>query len=138
MNLKLLGSKGTTGTQASFLELFDGDHGKVAPAGRHHRRENGLRGLRAGLGPDLFPQGGFPGAERAGPASPRAPPNSANDMRLLQHMKEMEEPFEKNQIGSSAMAYKRNPMRCERMAALARYLMIDSLNPGHHRGYPVV
>ena len=76
-DLKLLGSKGTTGTQASFLELFDGDYGKVRQLDGIIAKKMGFDGLRAGLGPDLFPQGGFPGAERAGPASPRAPPNSA-------------------------------------------------------------
>ena len=127
-NMKLLGSKGTTGTQASFLELFDGDYGKVkkldgiiaekmgykecvAVSGQTYSRKIDSRVL----------------AVLSGIAQSAA--KFSNDIRLLQHLKEVEEPFEKNQIGSSAMAYKRNPMRSERIASLARYVIVDSLNP---------
>ncbi len=127
-SLKLLGSKGTTGTQASFLELFDGDQQKVDRldpliaekmgfdscvdvSGQTYSRKTDMRVLNvlAGI------------AASAG--------KMANDIRLLQHMKEVEEPFEKNQVGSSAMAYKRNPMRCERIVSLSRYVINDTLNP---------
>ncbi len=126
--LKLLGSKGTTGTQASFLELFDGDYSKV-------RQLDGLIAQKMGF-ESCVPVSGQTYTRKVDfkvlsvlSLIAQSAAKFSNDMRLLQHMKEMEEPFEKNQIGSSAMAYKRNPMRCERMAALARYLMIDSLNP---------
>ena len=126
--LKLLGSKGTTGTQASFLELFDGDYSKV-------RQLDGLIAKKMGF-KSCVPVSGQTYTRKVDfkvlsvlSLIAQSAAKFSNDMRLLQHMKEMEEPFEKNQIGSSAMAYKRNPMRCERMAALARYLMIDSLNP---------
>lgn len=126
--MKLLGSKGTTGTQASFLELFDGDHEKIkkldtliaqkmgfeecfAVSGQTYSRKVDTRVLNvlAGIAASAH--------------------KFSNDIRLLQHLKEIEEPFEKNQIGSSAMAYKRNPMRSERIASLARYVMVDALNP---------
>lgn len=125
---KLLGSKGTTGTQASFLELFNGDHAKVRELDRK---------IAGKLGYDsCFPVSGQTYSRKldsqflnvlAGIAQSAA--KFSNDIRLLQHLKEVEEPFEKNQIGSSAMAYKRNPMRSERMASLSRYVMIDVLNP---------
>ena len=126
--LKLLGPKGTTGTQASFLELFDGDQetiDKIDPmiaekmgfsscypvSGQTYSRKVDTRVLNvlAGIAASAH--------------------KMSNDIRLLQHLKEVEEPFEKNQIGSSAMAYKRNPMRSERIASLSRYVMIDALNP---------
>ena len=126
--LKLLGSKGTTGTQASFLELFDGDQetiDKIDPmiaekmgfaacypvSGQTYSRKVDTRVLNvlAGIAASAH--------------------KMSNDIRLLQHLKEVEEPFEKTQIGSSAMAYKRNPMRSERIASLSRYVMIDALNP---------
>ncbi len=126
--MKLLGSKGTTGTQASFLELFDGDHetiDKIDPmiakkmgflaccpvSGQTYSRKVDTRvaNILAGIAASAH--------------------KMSNDIRLLQHLKEVEEPFEKSQIGSSAMAYKRNPMRSERIASLARYVMIDALNP---------
>ena len=124
--MKLLGSKGTTGTQASFLELFDGDHEKVVDrkvaekmgfdscyrvSGQTYSRKIDSRVLNvlAGIAQSAH--------------------KFSNDIRLLQHLKEVEEPFEKSQIGSSAMAYKRNPMRSERMASLADYVMADAMNP---------
>jgi len=125
---KLLGSKGTTGTQASFLELFDGDHAKA-------RKLDDLIAQKMGFSA-CYPVSGQTYSRKldsrilavlSGIAQSAA--KFSNDIRLLQHLKEVEEPFEKNQIGSSAMAYKRNPMRSERMASLARYVMVDSLNP---------
>ncbi len=126
--MKLLGSKGTTGTQASFLELFDGDQEKidkidpmiakkmgyqacVAVSGQTYSRKTDTRVLNvlAGIAASAH--------------------KMSNDIRLLQHLKEIEEPFEKSQIGSSAMAYKRNPMRSERIASLSRYVLCDALNP---------
>ena len=106
-SLKLLGSKGTTGTQASFLELFEGDQ----VSGQTYSRKVDTRvvNVLAGIAASAH--------------------KFSNDIRLLQHLKEVEEPFEKTQIGSSAMAYKRNPMRSERIASLSRYVMIDALNP---------
>ncbi|MDE7060360.1 MAG: adenylosuccinate lyase, partial [Lachnospiraceae bacterium] len=127
-SMRLLGSKGTTGTQASFFELFEGDHEKVkrldqmiadkmgfascyAVSGQTYSRKVDTRviNILAGIAASAH--------------------KFSNDIRLLQHLKEVEEPFEKNQIGSSAMAYKRNPMRSERIASLARYVMVDALNP---------
>lgn len=127
-SMKLLGSKGTTGTQASFLELFNGDQetiDKIDPmiaekmgfaecypvSGQTYSRKVDMRvaGVLSGIAASAH--------------------KMSNDIRLLQHLKEVEEPFEKNQIGSSAMAYKRNPMRSERIASLSRYVMIDALNP---------
>lgn len=127
-SLKLLGSKGTTGTQASFLELFDNDYGKVRQLDGIIAKKMGFEGCVPVSGQTYSRKVDFRVLSVLAQIAQSAAKFS-NDMRLLQHMKEMEEPFEKNQIGSSAMAYKRNPMRCERMAALARYLMIDSLNP---------
>ena len=127
-SLKLLGSKGTTGTQASFLELFDGDQEKIdridpmiaekmgfsacyPVSGQTYSRKTDTRVLNvlAGIAASAH--------------------KFSNDIRLLQHLKEVEEPFEKTQIGSSAMAYKRNPMRSERIASLSRYVIADALNP---------
>ena len=127
-SLKLLGSKGTTGTQASFLELFDGDNetvDKIDPmiaekmgfkecygvSGQTYSRKVDTRvaNVLAGIAASAY--------------------KMSNDIRLLQHLKEVEEPFEKNQSGSSAMAYKRNPMRSERIGSLSRYVMVDALNP---------
>ncbi len=127
-NMKLLGSKGTTGTQASFLELFDGNQETIdkidpmiaskmgfsecfAVSGQTYSRKVDTRVLNvlAGIAASAH--------------------KMSNDIRLLQHLKEVEEPFEKGQIGSSAMAYKRNPMRSERIASLSRYVMVDALNP---------
>ena len=127
-SLKLLGSKGTTGTQASFLELFEGDQEKID---RIDPMIAGKMGFK-----ECYPVSGQTYSRKvdmrvanvlAGIAS--SAHKMSNDIRLLQHLKEVEEPFEKNQIGSSAMAYKRNPMRSERIASLSRYVMIDALNP---------
>ncbi len=127
-NMRLLGSKGTTGTQASFLSLFEGDNEKVkkldnliaqkmgydkvfAVSGQTYSRklDSRILNLLSSIAQSAY--------------------KFSNDMRLLQNMKEVEEPFEKNQIGSSAMAYKRNPMRSERISSLARYVIVDALNP---------
>lgn len=124
---KLLGSKGTTGTQASFLELFDGDHEKCKQLDKKIAEKMGYS--------DCFPVSGQTYSRKldsqflnvlAGIAQSAS--KFSNDIRLLQHLKEVEEPFEKNQIGSSAMAYKRNPMRSERIGSLSRYVMCDVLN----------
>lgn len=127
-SLKLLGSKGTTGTQASFLELFEGDQEKVDRIDPMIAQKMGFEGC--------YPVSGQTYSRKvdtrvlnilAGIAA--SAHKMSNDIRLLQHLKEVEEPFEKNQIGSSAMAYKRNPMRSERIASLSRYVMVDALNP---------
>ncbi|MCI9048304.1 MAG: adenylosuccinate lyase [Hungatella sp.] len=127
-SLKLLGSKGTTGTQASFLELFDGDHDKC-------RRADEMIAAKMGF-ETCYPVSGQTYSRKidtrvinvlAGIA--QSAHKFSNDVRLLQHLKEVEEPFEKDQIGSSAMAYKRNPMRSERIASLSNYVMSDVMNP---------
>ena len=126
--LKLLGSKGTTGTQASFLELFDGDQETIDKIDPMIAKKMGFSAC--------YPVSGQTYSRKvdtrvlnilAGIAA--SAHKMSNDIRLLQHLKEVEEPFEKNLIGSSAMAYKRNPMRSERIASLSRYVMIDALNP---------
>ncbi len=127
-NMKLLGSKGTTGTQASFLELFDGNQEKIDKIDPMIAEKMGFS--------ECYPVSGQTYSRKvdtrvlnvlAGIAA--SAHKFSNDIRLLQHLKEVEEPFEKSQIGSSAMAYKRNPMRSERIASLSRYVMIDALNP---------
>jgi len=127
-SMMLLGCKGTTGTQASFMELFEGNQEKV-------KRVDTMIAEKMGFH-KCFPVSGQTYSRKtdtrvanllAGIA--QSAHKFSNDIRLLQHLKEIEEPFEKNQIGSSAMAYKRNPMRSERIASLARYVMIDALNP---------
>ena len=127
-SLKLLGSKGTTGTQASFLELFDGDNETIDKIDPMIAKKMGFDAC--------YPVSGQTYSRKvdtrvanvlAGIAA--SAHKMSNDIRLLQHLKQVEEPFEKNQIGSSAMAYKRNPMRSERIASLSRYVMIDALNP---------
>ncbi|WP_336624636.1 adenylosuccinate lyase [Hungatella effluvii] len=127
-SIRLLGSKGTTGTQASFLELFDGDMGKV-------RKLDPMIAEKLGY-PGCYPVSGQTYSRKvdsrvlnilAGIA--QSAHKFSNDIRLLQHLKEIEEPFEKSQIGSSAMAYKRNPMRSERIASLSNYVMSDVMNP---------
>ena len=126
--IKLLGSKGTTGTQASFLELFEGDQETIDKIDPMIAAKMGFR--------ECYPVSGQTYSRKvdtrvlnilAGIAA--SAHKMSNDIRLLQHLKEVEEPFEKSQIGSSAMAYKRNPMRSERIASLSRYVMIDALNP---------
>lgn len=126
--LKLLGSKGTTGTQASFLELFDGDHEKCKEADRRIARKMGFESCYPVSGQTYSRKVDSRVINVLGGIAQSAHKFS-NDIRLLQHLKEIEEPFEKSQIGSSAMAYKRNPMRSERIASLSRYVMVDMLNP---------
>ena len=126
--LKLLGSKGTTGTQASFLELFEGDQEKIDRIDPMIAEKMGFEACCPVSGQTYSRKVDTRVANiLAGIAS--SAHKMSNDIRLLQHLKEVEEPFEKNQIGSSAMAYKRNPMRSERIASLSRYVMIDALNP---------
>lgn len=127
-SLMLLGSKGTTGTQASFMELFDGDHEKCRALDRKIAEKMGFS--------KCFPVSGQTYARKLDTIVvntlaliAQSACKFSNDLRLLQNLKEVEEPFEKNQIGSSAMAYKRNPMRSERIASLSRYVMVDALNP---------
>jgi len=125
---KLLGSKGTTGTQASFLELFDGDHEKVKALDKRIAEKMGYAGCFAVSGQTYSRKlDSQMLSVLSGVAQSAA--KFSNDIRLLQHLKEVEEPFEKSQIGSSAMAYKRNPMRTERIASLSRYVITDSINP---------
>lgn len=126
--MKLLGSKGTTGTQASFMDLFEGDTDKVKALDRKIADKMGFK--------DFYPVSGQTYSRKVDTQVLFTLSNIAqsaakftNDLRLLQHLKEVEEPFEKNQIGSSAMAYKRNPMRSERISSLARYVMADVMNP---------
>ena len=127
-NMKLLGSKGTTGTQASFLELFDGDYEKVKRLDPMIAEKLGFKQCMAVSGQTYSRKVDTRVVNvLAGIAA--SAHKFSNDIRLLQHLKEIEEPFEKGQIGSSAMAYKRNPMRSERIAALSRYVMVDALNP---------
>ena len=126
--LKLLGSKGTTGTQASFMELFDGDQEKVKKLDDYIAREMGFDACVPVSGQTYSRKmDAFVLATLSGIAQSAS--KFATDMRLLMHLKELEEPFEGKQIGSSAMPYKRNPMRCERICALARYVVADSQNP---------
>lgn len=125
---KLLGSKGTTGTQASFLELFDGDHEKVKQIDPMIAKKMGFDKCFAVSG-QTYPRKLDSQILNVLAGVAQSAYKFSNDIRLLQHLKEVEEPFEKNQIGSSAMAYKRNPMRCERMGSLARYVIADSINP---------
>lgn len=127
-SLKLLGSKGTTGTQASFLELFEGDHEKVRLLEEKIAKEMGFT--------DVVPVSGQTYSRKVDAnvlatlsGIAQSASKFATDLRLLCHLKEVEEPFEQSQIGSSAMPYKRNPMRCERICSLARYVIIDAQNP---------
>ena len=126
--LKLLGSKGTTGTQASFLELFNGDHEKVKELERKIAKEMGFDGVVPVSGQTYSRKMDYIVLSVLSGIAQSAS-KFATDMRLLCHLKEVEEPFEKNQIGSSAMPYKRNPMRCERICSLARYVIVDAGNP---------
>ena len=132
-NLKLLGSKGTTGTQASFMELFAGDEEKIKEMERRIAADMGFDAVVPVSGQtysrkvDSYFLGVLSGIAQSAM-------KFANDLRILQSFEELEEPFEKNQIGSSAMPYKRNPMRSERICALARYVICDSLNPAFTAG----
>ena len=126
--LKLLGSKGTTGTQASFLELFNGDHEKVKELERKIAKEMGFDAVVPVSGQTYSRKMDYSVLSVLSGIAQSAS-KFATDMRLLCHLKEVEEPFEKNQIGSSAMPYKRNPMRCERICSLARYVIVDAGNP---------
>ncbi|MCK9478473.1 MAG: adenylosuccinate lyase [Firmicutes bacterium] len=124
----LLGSKGTTGTQASFLELFDGDDEKVKKAEELICEKMGYKKVFAVSG-QTYPRKLDSSILNILSQIAQSAYKFSNDMRLLQHLKEVEEPFEKAQIGSSAMAYKRNPMRSERISSLARYVIVSALNP---------
>ena len=131
--MRLLGNKGTTGTQASFMELFDNDSQKVKLLEEKIAHKMGFD--------SVFPVSGqtYPRKEDSRVLNvlsgiAQSAYRFAGDLRLLQNLKEVEEPFEKSQVGSSAMAYKRNPMRCERICALSRYLMVDVLNPSFTTG----
>ena len=126
--LKLLGSKGTTGTQASFLELFEGDHEKVKELERRIAEELGFDAVVPVSGQTYSRKMDYNVLSTLAGIAQSAS-KFATDLRLLCHLKEVEEPFEKNQIGSSAMPYKRNPMRCERICSLARYVIVDAGNP---------
>ena len=126
--LKLLGSKGTTGTQASFLELFNGDHSKVKQLDQKIAEKMGFAACFPVSG-QTYPRKVDSQVLSVLSGIAQSAAKFSSDLRLLQHLKEVEEPFEKNQIGSSAMAYKRNPMRSERIASLARYVVVDALNP---------
>lgn len=127
-SMKLLGSKGTTGTQASFLELFEGDQDKIRKIDPMIAKKMGFEKCQPVSGQTYTRKVDTRVLNvLAGIAA--SAHKFSNDIRLLQHLKEVEEPFEKNQIGSSAMAYKRNPMRSERIASLANYVMVDALNP---------
>ncbi len=125
---KLLGSKGTTGTQASFLELFDGDHEKVKKLDKLVAEKMGYSGVFAVSG-QTYPRKLDWQMLSVLSSIAQSAYKFSNDIRLLQHLKEIEEPFEKSQIGSSAMAYKRNPMRSERISSLARYVICEAVNP---------
>ena len=125
---KLLGSKGTTGTQASFLELFDGNDELAAQIDGKIAEKMGYESCFAVSG-QTYPRKLDSQMLNVLSGIAQSAAKFSNDIRLLQHLKEVEEPFEKNQIGSSAMAYKRNPMRSERIASLARYIVVDALNP---------
>lgn len=131
--LSLLGSKGTTGTQASFMELFEGDSSKVTELERMIAQEMGFDKVVPVSGQTYSRKMDF-GVLSVLSSIAQTASKFSYDMRLLQSFKEMEEPREKKQIGSSAMAYKRNPMRCERITALSRYVMIDALNPAFTAG----
>ncbi len=127
-NLKLLGCKGTTGTQASFLELFEGDHEKCKELDRRIAKEMGF-GASVPVSGQTYSRKVDSAIVSTLSGIAQSASKFATDVRLLCHLKEVEEPFESKQIGSSAMPYKRNPMRCERICALARYVMADVMNP---------
>ena len=127
-NLKLRGVKGTTGTQASFMELFNGDESKVKELEKRVVSKMGFKKAYNVTG-QTYPRKVDSIVLNTLSEIAQSAYKFSNDLRILQNMKEMEEPFEKNQIGSSAMAYKRNPMRSERISALSRYVIVDALNP---------
>ncbi|MFZ5974808.1 MAG: adenylosuccinate lyase, partial [Bacillota bacterium] len=127
-SLKLLGSKGTTGTQASFLSLFDGDHEKCRRLDSLIAKKMSFAATYAVTG-QTYPRKEDSRIVNALSGIAQSAHRFGSDVRLLQHMRELEEPFEKSQVGSSAMAYKRNPMRCERICSIARYVIADALNP---------
>ena len=126
-NMKLLGSKGTTGTQASFLELFEGDHEKIKKIDGMIAQKMGFKACQPVSG-QTYSRKVDSRVLSVLSGIAQSAHKFSNDIRLLQHLKEIEEPFEKSQIGSSAMAYKRNPMRSERIASLANYVMSDVMN----------
>ena len=127
-NLKLLGCKGTTGTAASFLALFEGDHSKVVALDAMIAKKMGFDGVYKVSGQTYSRKVDYCTLSMLSGIAQSAYKFS-NDLRLMSHMKEVDEPFESTQVGSSAMAYKRNPMRSERIASLSRYVMVDALNP---------
>ena len=126
-HMKFLGCRGTTGTEASFMDLFNGDEGKIDEMNRMISRDFGFERCFSVCG-QTYPRKLDSRILNVLSAIGQSCYRMANDIRLLQHDRQVEEPFEKNQIGSSAMAYKRNPMRCERICSLSRYLMADALN----------
>lgn len=126
--MRLLGSKGTTGTQASFVELFDGDDEKIKALDKKIAEKMGFSSCFSVSG-QTYPRKLDAQVMYTLSGIAQSAYKFSNDLRLLQHLKEIEEPFEKNQIGSSAMAYKRNPMRSERIGSLARYVIVDTVNP---------
>ena len=132
-NLRLLGSKGTTGTQASFMELFDGDTSKIKELEKMIAEEMGFSAVVPVSGQTYSRKADWQVLSVLSGIA-QSCSKFSNDLRILQSFEEMEEPREKSQIGSSAMAYKRNPMRCERITSLARYVMIDVLNPAFTSG----
>ncbi len=126
-NIKFLGCRGTTGTEASFLDLFDGDSAKIDAMNKALAKDFGFTECFDVCG-QTYPRKVDSRILNALSSAAQSAYRMANDIRLLQHDRQVEEPFEKNQIGSSAMAYKRNPMRCERICSLSRYLMADAMN----------
>lgn len=127
-NIRFLGSRGTTGTEASFMDLYNGDTARIDEMNRMIAKDFGFT--------DIFPVSGQTYPRKTDvrilnclSSIAQSLYRMANDIRLLSHDRQLEEPFEENQIGSSAMAYKRNPMRCERICSLSRYLMADAMNP---------
>ena len=131
--LRFLGCRGTTGTEASFMDLFEGDGAKIDEMNRRIAAAFGFERCFSVCG-QTYPRKTDSRILNVLSSIAQSAYRMANDLRLLQHDRQVEEPFEKNQIGSSAMAYKRNPMRCERITSLARYVMIDSLNPAFTAG----
>ena len=134
--LKFLGCRGTTGTEASFMDLFDGDGAKIDEMNRRIAAEFGFDRCFSVCG-QTYPRKTDSRILNVLSSIAQSAYRMANDIRLLQHDRQVEEPFEKNQIGSSAMAYKRNPMRCERICSLSRYLMADAAERPHDRLRPV-